>query len=487
MGQLLAELNETVPHFVVQIVCGLVVIAAQIVFLWMALRARRACLAIEDQAEAGDLAGVREAPIPHVWTDVICALSTLLVPAEAVWVTSTARTEFFDALNSTNVAEKAQGISHAIGGMLNVIPWSIDCFVPTAFLAIISLTLSISSRARIRRIKVAVDSGIQPTDLDACRGPGADNLVVIPAAFFLLGIVPIIAGVWSFSVQMLHGFQLKSAPVGERAALVFEALERAHADFTGRAALAVPGTLLAAGLAFILISRWWKRRPGVPCPMWSWQQTMVVSLPCLLGALALWLGTAAYRGENRMPWPPPRLHGDNLLLHDPQSPALYGVDPVERAPVLWISQRNIVLDGYAVDEQALDEGLRTMTHNYRLLNPQRRFRGSINILCSSEIETAFLARYLQVAQRAGYLHPTFVFTKRDEMVRPILGKQTRVFATGARAVLMPTRNEGEDLEVPSAEPLRLDAFKTFGELARRLVELREADADVVLVLDAKPL
>ena len=177
------------------------------------------------------------------------------------------------------------------------------------------------------------------------------------------------------------------------------------------------------------------------------------------------------------------LSGDSLRLDDPQSPRLEGSDPVERAPVLWVADGRVSLDGYLVSGEELEEMLRTAASNYRLFHPYGSFSGNIDVLCSARVDTRSLAGYLKAVRVARYRHPTFVFTRRQDQVRPILGKLSRVFATGARATLADEEDDdGDAAEAPESEVLRLDAFETYGDLARRSVELRRAGSEVSLVL-----
>lgn len=485
MMKLLSDLRATVPHFGLLVGVPLAVVLAQLVFLRLALRKRRACLALEDQAAAGDFAAVLASPSPRAWTDLVCALAVLLIPATAVLCVATARAGFFAALRATDPQEKVAGIAHNLGGMLNVVPWSINVFVLAAVLAIVSLSLSVTSRQRMGRIKAAAAAGTasDPAVLAACRGAGGDNVAVIPAAFFTLGIFPVLAGAWVFCLGLIRDLAMVAdVPGEERGVRLSEALERGQALFAQRAALALPGTLVAAALALALLWRWRRRHATPAKESVSWGGAVGFSVACLGAALLCWGIATPYRRENRMPWPPAQLSGDVLQVHDPQSPVLEGGDPVASAPVLWVAEGAVSLDGRAVDAEELQDQLRTAARVHRMLHPGGVFRGQLAVLGSAQVDTRTLATYLKAARAARYLELTFVFTRRESQVRPLLGRLSRVYATGAQATVQREPEDGEEAEAPAGQVLRLDAFRTYGDFARRVVELRKAGSEVSLAL-----
>jgi hypothetical protein len=83
----------------------------------------------------------------------------------------------------------------------------------------------------------------------------------------------------------------------------------------------------------------------------------------------------------------------------------------------------------------------------------------------------------------------FTFAKEETTVRPTMGALRRVVASAARASLMDAydreANGGADPEGDHTV-LRAGDFASYDQFARRLVELRRADKDVVLDLGKDP-
>jgi hypothetical protein len=488
MHELLNDLAANVSHFAWLVSVPVAVVLVQVWFLRVALARGRACLALEDRAQAGDWEAVAESRLPGLLPVVLAVLAVLAIPAVAAWSVATSRADFLGALAADSPSEKAERISRGLGGMFNAVPWSINCFVPAALLAIVSSTMYLGVRRRQQCLVTAADTTAVSPDsradvgavLQACRGPGTDNLTLLPALLFFLGLFPVLSGAWAHCLATIKGLALPPhMPPEDRIAYIVEALDRSRALFAARAWLAWPGVILATGIGAVLLLVWHRRQAATKHSSPSRWTSLFASLACILAAAALFVAAAPYRAENNMPWPPPEA-GDRLLIDDPQSPSLVGPDVVEPGPLLWLAEKDVTLDGRHVDLDGLEDLLRVSAHTYRLLHPGQGLSGILIVLADARTPIATLAAYLQAARGARYVHPVFLFTKRESLDRPILGRLSRVHSTGAKATLVGQADVEDTDKDEDAVLLRSSGFASYGDLANRLVELRRAGKDVNL-------
>ena len=479
MIELLTELQENVPHFPVLVTGPLLVLVVQVLLLRHALRQRRAELALEAQIEAGGWSVLAQARMPPLWPAVAAGALVLLVPGLALWSIATARAGMIMGITKVAPAEKAAQISRSLSGMFNAVPWAINLFVPCALLAIVSVTMTIATRQRIRRLSEASrdSSGDVAAALRACRGPGADNLTLLPVLLFLGGLTPVLWGAWSHALEMIRGLSaLARLPAAEKVPHLLGTVERSRALFTERAWLIWPGTVVATLVGAALLVSWARRWRHIP----SVRTTVLGSQLCVVGAIGFFLAGAPFRAENSLPWPAEPASGEKLMVDEPQSPTLKGPDEIVRAPLLWFGKQLVTLDGYVSDPGHFEDYLRVGKQNYRSLNPGAGWRGSVDVLAAGQIPMDQLVSYLRAAARADYHSVYFVFAKRESLARPILGPLTRVQASAARVTLAASFGEalGDDVTLVKAR-----TFRTYGELAVRLVELRRAGQKVGLNID----
>ena len=478
MSELLKELADNVPHFHALVVGPLVVLIMQLLFLRSSLTQRRRCIALEDRILNDGWSSVADAKIPPWWPAFLAGASVLVIVGVGGWSITAARTAFHEALTGSDPSEKAERISRSFSGMFNAVPWSINQFVLCGLLSMVSVTMWMVTRQRVKRLLATAGSDGSHDSaavLASCRGPGSDNLTVLPVLLFMAGLFPVISGAWAHSLELVHGLAtLAPLPVEQKMPHLVDSLVRSHAIFAGRAWLAWPGTMLATLAAAVLLVVWRRRSTSVP----SGWTTVFVCQSCVLGAIALFVAAAPYQAKNGMQWPAPSTGSDKLLIDDPQAPKLQGPDLVERAPILWFAERQVSLDGYRTDPDGIEDTLRVSARNFRWLNPGAEWRGRLLVLAAAQTPTQTLTAYLRAAQRAGFSHPIFIFTKRETLNRPILGTVSRVHVTGAGATLV-TDGDGND-EDESAVRVHGSAFPTYDGLAHRLVELRLADSEVAL-------
>lgn len=479
MREILTELKENVPHFAILVVGPLLVLCAQVLLLRLALRRRLACLALEDRIESEGWSSVAGAEIPSLWPLLLAEAAALAVPGLGLWSVATARDRMFEAITIAVPAEKARLISRSLSGMFNAIPWTIGLFLPSALLAIITGTLIVAERDRARRL---IDLASRPSGSDgppvspsSLRGPGSDNLTVLPLLLFVGVLLPVILGAWHYAQSMIQGLSsMARVPVEEKVDHLVEAMERSHAIFVEHAWLRWPGAVAAALIGGVLLLVWGRRWRWQP----SWRRTLLISPACVVGAVCLFIAAAPFRAENHMPWPPPASGKEKLLIDEPKSPLLEGPDELERAPLLWFNEQHYTLDGRQADPEDIESQFRQFKQTYGILNPNGAWDGRFLVLSVADLRIDTLMSYLSAAARADSRHPLFIFTRRETLVRPLLGPLSRVHVTGAAATLV--RRDSKTDEDVVLDP---QAFSSYGALATRLVELRRAGKTVALRID----
>lgn len=475
MREILTELSDKVPHFTFLVVGQLAVLCAQVFLLRVARRRRRACLDLEDKIEREGWAAVAQTEIPSWWPALLAGMSALVIPALGLWSFATARDGFRTAMTNESLGEKVAQVFDSLSGMLNAIPLTGGLFLASAFMAMVSGTVILVARARTFRL-VAVaprpvpdGAAVSPSSV---RGPGSDNLTVLPVLLFVGVLLPVIVGTWLYAIVMIQGMSaLGHVPLTARVPHLVATLDRAHGILVGRAWLRWPGAIAATSVGGALLVVWgrrWRWRPG-----WPW--TLLISQACVVGAACLFIAAAPFRAENHMPWPPPA-GTERLLVDEPRSPALEGPDEIERAPILWLNEQQHSLDGYRANAEDIETLLRAHKQNYRMLNPTADWAGTLLVISVADLPIPTLMAYLEGAARADYHDALFVFTKRETLVRPILGKLSRVTATGVAVTLVD--HDADDNAVVDPR-----TFRTYGDLAHRLVELRTAGHAVALRTD----
>ena len=480
MHEIFTELSENAPHFAILVVGPLLFLCAQVLLLRTAFRRRRACLDLEDRIESEGWPSVAQSETPSWWPVLLAEMSALAIPALGLWSVSTARDRMLAAITIAPPAEKAEQISRSLSGMFNAIPWTICLFLPSAVMAIVSGTMILAARARIRRlIGVALrplpdGSAVSPSSV---RGPGSDNLTVLPALLFVGVLIPVILGAWHDALEMIQGLSsLARVPVAEKVQHLVDAVERSHATFVEHAWLRWPGAVAATLVGGVLLVVWGRTWPWRP----SWRRTLLISQSCVVGAVCLFIAAGPFRAENRMPWPPPAPGNEKLLVDEPKSPMLEGPDEIERAPILWLNDRQHLLDGYRTNSEDLEDQLRTRKQTYRILNPAGEWAGRLLVLSVADLPIPTLIAYLTAAARADHRQPLFIFTKRETLVRPILGKLSRVHATGVAVTLV---NSDAVADTDQDSVVNPRTFSSYGALVRHLVELRSAGQTVALQID----
>jgi hypothetical protein len=473
MMEILQEIAAAVPHFWWLTSFPLVILVGQILFLRHALRQRRRCLTLVDAARSGDWAQVDLANPSRQWPAVVCALSVLAIPALALGSIASARTLLLPSASESDPSSKAGNLARGLSGAFNAIPWTIILLAPTVLLATFSVALSVSVYRRRKRLSAA--ARIANTDPTAALAhangwhPSGDSLAAIPLAFLAFGLFPVVSGAWAHTIRVLQGFgAIAKLPPGNKGAVLLFSLEEARELFAARAVLAYPGTAIAVLISAVLLVRW--KRLQSPTMGLTWRSSVFWSILCLTTALLFFSIAAPFRAENNLPWLAPRMDGDDLRVDLPSGPQLRGPDSIQRSPILHMTNQGAALDGRLTDVQYFEDSLRASLQSYQFLNPHQQFAGHFLVLWPADAPMRSLRSYLAAAANSGYHNPIFTFTERETQQRPILGTLTRVLTSAARATVQ-TDPPATAIE-PDVATLQADEFSTYGQLARRLVDLR---------------
>lgn len=476
-----------VPHLTWAAGVSLAVLVLQVVLLIRARRQRALAYLIEDSARTGNWAPAQAMRLPSLLNVVAAGGSVLFIPALTALSLHAAHARTLNAIACTDPLEKAERFSTGLNGTMGTVLLSISVLIPIVLLSLATAGLFISARLRMRHFaaaaRLASSDGAGTYALLQHQLPTADDVAMIPAAFFAFGLMPVIAGAWGQATLFAHGFSaLADRPAEEKAALFAATIDRAQAASALCASLALPGTLLAC-LVSVLLQRRWARTSAAAssdtAASPSWRFTAAVGLPCGVAALVCFQLAAPFRAEDRLPWPPMSASDGAILLPpDAVTSALVGPDQVERGPLCEISDSRARLDARVVELQELADELVTAKNNFKLLHPTTEFRGTFLVLCEPRTSIARLGALLSTAARSGYLSPQFLFIRREIMNRPILGQLTLLHPTAVRALLP----DPYDDETGPVEPLNIATFADCEQFARNLIDLRRSGKKVTLAL-----
>ena len=106
----------------------------------------------------------------------------------------------------------------------------------------------------------------------------------------------------------------------------------------------------------------------------------------------------------------------------------------------------------------------------------------MTVMCAPEVQSAQLGAFLRIAVDVGYRSFSFVCAHNEETFRPIMGALTRVRLSAVKASAASVPGRRLDIDGESVAKVSLRDYGTFGDLARRMAELRRADQQVVLDL-----
>jgi hypothetical protein len=326
-------------------------------------------------------------------------------------------------------------------------------------------------------VLVALVVGVLAGGLAVARRSRSSGVLTagIPLAFVVLGFAPLAAAAFFGAGQSNRGLvEMSSLAPEDKPAHLVRVIDSEQRLLDRAFQLAAAGCVLAAllgcGLAWKLRSPATAGQPTAARTSWG-GSVILLATAGVATALAVPL-----RRENAVPWPPPSSAGD-LLLIEAETPALEGPDAIERAPVI-VLDRDLVLDGQAMDPGELEQVLAVLRNNYHLLHPGGEFNGLVLLVCAPAVTGTRVREVLQAVHVAGYRQTLLTFIRIEQHQRPTLGTLKRNRTTSARVQLV---QQGGALP-PGSRAITLDGRENYAELARRAVEGRREGAPVALLL-----
>ena len=379
--------------------------------------------------------------------------SILLIPIVAA---ASLRASWATAMGSLAgpVDERARALSDGLNGLVNAGPLAASGTLIAAELWAIGLAVALAHREPDRPETAA------------------------RAAVVFVGLSATLFGVVRCAAFMIHQLaSLAGLEPDRKATVLMAALDFAHAHLLRFAALS-RWTILGLGvLTLVLVVR----GAGPPTRRALARQA-VGAAALLVVAAGLAIVTRPMRAENELPWPAPS-DSEPLLVVDPVTPDLVGPDPVERAPVVQVFVDRLALDGIQTSADDLRDGLLTLRNNQALLQPDVPFNGLAIIVADRLAPMRQVTVALSAVHEAGYLSPSFVFTREESSNRPVFGRLTRVRATAVHATLFDRTDDqvdrafGKDLSHRGVV-VPLKEFTIYDSLARRLIAVRRTGSAV---------
>jgi len=413
----------------------------------------------------GLVLAIRAAGTPRARKWQVAGVAGALVATTVdVLAVHAARVSMLSGFAGDDASERASTLSAGISGQLN----GIAMFASSGIWMLVLLGLQ------------TVLEGRRPANRPAFYGA----LFLIPA-----GLAALVVGTLFWATGLIRMFAtLAGVEPQTKATRILAGLDDGALALR-RAAVASTWAILGlTALASVLIVMRLRRARSSaepPSARPGWTATWWASAISLVLAAALWVGARPLRAENQAPWPALQPSGEVLAIATPPTPDLFGPDPIVRAPVVQLFADRLALDGapYSLDD--LGGPLQTLRMNYQLLHPGERFAGDLVVVADRALTMHRLVSLLRVAHGEHYDAVMFTFAKEETTLRPTMGALRRVLTSTARASLM----DGYDREANGgADPegdhtvLRAGDFASYDRFARRLVELRRADKDVVLDL-----
>jgi hypothetical protein len=485
MTAVTASLNQ-IPHVALTASVVLAVLGAEIVALLLAHRRWKRQKIWQRAAVASDW-GALGAVLPSRTLEILAAAAPLAIVAVTVLSVQEARATFLHAVTEADQGQKARDLSRALSEEITAIPLGVLMTGLATALAIAASGLAASARLRIGGLlRAAALAPVNERQAAAwARYPGSDPTVVIgsAAAFVALGLGPLARGIFNATRIEVKGFTaLAAVAVEDKVAYLDRFLTEAAAALDRAFAESCVSTVIAMAVAIAL--SWWhsleRRRRELsaaeverPASSHVW---LAVMAPIAVAAVLL-LEAAPMKRENDTPWP--ALTDDYQLGGvRTKTPLLVAPDRVERAPVVALSTARLALNGYPVDEGALQAGLEQLHELYSTLHPGERFDGSIVVVCEPDVATRRLDAMLAAVARAGYREAQLTFLKTEVTDRPMFGARTRHRTTAARTALIGAENEAP----AGATVMRLEESPTYEALAERIVSARRNGEHVALLV-----
>jgi hypothetical protein len=299
---------------------------------------------------------------------------------------------------------------------------------------------------------------------------------------FALGLAGVFIGCLRWDLLLVKTFSsLAGLDPDRKVKLLDRALSLARADLD--VFVRASHWTLVAITASVAIAAGLSGRAADDDGRWD-RRRFALAVASLVLAAAAFVVARPMRAENAMPWPPP-LRGDMLRIVEPRTPALDGVDLIERSPVIQVFDDKVTLDGVQEDLDTVQTKLAILRRNFEILNPEGRFNGRTVLIISETAPMGSVAGVLHTLHEGDYTSPLFAFTRAEEIERPTFGRLHRVEGSAALTTLIDPYDVDEAKDPKAGHEgtlVRLADFRDYGALARHLVEVRRAGAPVVLAL-----
>jgi hypothetical protein len=436
---------------------GLALVAFQLIVLVLAVRRRR---------RAGRPLSVR--------LHVIAGLSILLMPILIGLSVHAARATMLGVdFNSFggDPSEKAAALSRGMSGQMSAIPFAVSVIGVALVLWFAGMLSTLSAPETDGRMRS-----------------------LPPAVLVIAALGPLAVGVLRWSISLVTAFAaMAGMPPEDKPAFMEHSLDAARAELSSSARASMIAIPILAVVALILIRARARGGGGEADAVGKadpwWRRWLLASCAAVLLAALLVIQARPMAAENETPWPPNL--GNQLVYPDgPATPDLVGPDTARRGTVVELFRDRIMLDRALVqDFESLELKLGTLRNNYQLLNPGGRYADSALVIVDAQTPRARLIDLLKALRGAWYYHPTLGFVKAETHLRPLLGRIDRTIVTAAQIRLAysddePDADDADDADDASewknAAPLRAQDFADYGELARRVVELRRAGKSVLV-------
>jgi hypothetical protein len=455
---------DNTPGFWLLAGVGFAVLVAQVVSLAIALRQRKRVKATRREAKAS----TEDRPVaicpPSTWPWLVLSATWLLIPGVAAHIASGARAMLVADIATGRMAN----LPWRTTDQPNVFSCAVAFAVPSATIAAITIGMALAARGHSRRF------------------------AALPLAFLVTVVFPFAAGIWSYSRSLARASYSIAKDYPDTLALSLST-GMAHArlllEFWAR--LACAGLAIVAILVLVTAAR--SRAPRVLDCTRAWLRVGLASASLLGVSIAILSLGRPLRAENRTPWPPPAhdIVSPDHMPYFPHIPVLAGPDRLARAPRLEIGTSKDEHSGDVVvrvsESRAIEsanllrENLRIERLNNPLLHPSGP-NDILSVFCAPEVQSARLRTLLMVAKDAGYRVFSFACVHNEEIHRPVLGSATRVHLTAVNASLESTFRREVDGDKEVAATVSFSHYSNFGDLARRMAELRLASKQVILDL-----
>jgi hypothetical protein len=382
------------------------------------------------------------------------------------------------ALTLATGAERAAEYSSAMGALLNASPSLPILVMAIELLACIAIGLSLADLWSLRQT-VPAGARHAPTRVDG------GEIVALFAIFLLLSIGPVVLGGLWHTFALSDGFKaVGQSPISGKLQAMSSMLGRAQGQLDAAARWALPGTLMAAGIAVTLLLSRTRRWVAVSADreLQAWQRTLIFQLVCVLAGMGLLAWSAPLKAEAEKPFPLPTvIPVVRFPAGLPPTVEFVGPDEVDTGPLVVIERLGTTLDGRSFVGEEMVRQLRASTA-WQLRDGQPPIQvqaDKLSVVMAPDTPMRRLASVSEAARGAGYVKLIFVSTRVERIVRPMLGTIDHHCPTAAVAWLTEAPERDQAAEAIQSH-MNLGDYADYGAFIRELVARRRSHQPVVL-------